>query len=63
MSTPKLAYSTREAAEMLGISPEKVKRLVRAGELRAVRSDPNRGAKFLITEESMREWLDSLEVA
>jgi excisionase family DNA binding protein len=63
MGTPRLAYSTREAAAMLGISPEQVKRLVRGGKLRAVRSDPNPGGKFLITEESMREWLDGLEVA
>lgn len=62
MST-KLAYSTREAAAMLGISAEQVKKLVRQGKLRALRTHENRGAKFLITEQAMREWLDSLEVA
>ena len=71
MSKPKLTYSVPEAADMLGISPEQVRRLVRAGDLKAVRtakfeekpSGAKRGGKFLITEESMRHWLDSLEVA
>ncbi len=71
MSKSKLAYSVPEAADMLGVSPEHVRRLVRAGDLKAVRTSPLeekesgalRGGKFLITEASMRAWLDSLEVA
>lgn len=71
MSDEKLAYSVPEAAKKLGISPEQVRRLARAGDLRAVRTSPLeekesgalRGGKFLITEASMRKWLDSLEVA
>jgi excisionase family DNA binding protein len=67
----KLAYNVPEAADMLGISPEQVRRLVRAGDLKAVRSakleekpsGAKRGGKLLITEASMKSWLASLEVA
>lgn len=67
----KLSYSTEEAAKVLGISQEQVKKEIRAGRLRAVRTSPLeekpsgafRGGKLLVTEESMRAWLDGLEVA
>lgn len=71
MSTKKLSYSTAEAAVMLGVSHELVKRAIRSGALRAVRTSPMeekpsgalRGGKLLVTEDALREWLDSLEVA
>jgi hypothetical protein len=71
VTRPKIAYSVAEAAGALGISQEQVKREIRAGKLQAVRTSPLeekpsgafRGGKLLITWESMREWLDGLEVA
>lgn len=59
----KLSYTTAEAAAALGLSIDKIKQMVRKGELKAVRTDENRGGRFLITEQAMRDWLDSRPVA
>ena len=67
----KKMYNVHEAAHWLGIGPEQVRRLIRAGDLVAVRtkkleekpSGAVRGGKFLTTEEWMQQYVDSLEVA
>lgn len=71
MTLPKLSYSVAEAARALGLSPEHVKREINAGRLIAVRTSPleekpsgaMRGGKLLITEQALRDYLRSLEVA
>jgi excisionase family DNA binding protein len=51
--TDRLTYSTREAAEALGISTSKVYALIRRGELRSIRVDGRR----LIARAWLREFL------
>ena len=53
----KLAYSIREAADALGISPEKVRRLIKAGRLKSVMLDGRR----LIHRDHLIEFADRLK--
>lgn len=66
MSTPRLAFTRKEAAEMCGVSPDTIAKAKAAGALKAKRltDDPTKkGGKELYTAAALQSWLDSLEDA
>jgi len=64
---PKLSYSVAEAAEVTGVSPDTIKRAIRARHLKARRSavDANGvpAGKYLIFHADLIAWLEGLEAA
>lgn len=54
---PTLTYRVADVAEMLGLSRNKIYRLVYAGELKAVKVSPVRNGPLLITKKSLDAWL------
>jgi excisionase family DNA binding protein len=60
-SVPRLAYSVREAAEILGVSHKSVRELVWSGQLRHRRlSDRADGrGKIVIPASAIKEWLNA----
>lgn len=66
--TIKLALTTDEAATATGLSPDTIKKAIRAGKLPAKRSgetneDGKQTGRYLIKVDSLRDWLDGLEDA
>ena len=53
-----LAYSLRDAAKMLGLSVPTLRKLIKSKRLTAHAA----GAKFLITAEDLKRYLDSLPI-
>ena len=53
MTGDKIAVSAREAARLLGVRPETVLRLVRAGEIPARRL----GTRWVVSVRVLEEWL------
>ena len=53
-----LAYSLRDAAKMLGLSVPTLRKLIKSKRLTARAA----GAKFLITAEDLKRYLDSLPI-
>lgn len=64
---PKLSYSVAEAAKVTGVSPDTIKRAIRADLLKAKRSTIDKhgvpGGKYLILHGDLVAWLDGLEAA
>lgn len=63
MSTPRLAYTRREAAAMCGVSVETIARAKNAGELKAKRltkDETQKGGRELYRLEDLQAWLDGL---
>ena len=54
----KLSFSVAEVGEATDMSERTIYRLIRAGELKAVKPT---GSKFIITRKHLTEYLDSLE--
>lgn len=52
----KLAYNQKEAAEVLGVCKQTIEKLVRNGEIHAVRPSKNR---IIIPVEALKEYLAS----
>lgn len=66
MSTPRLAYTRKEAAEMCGVSESTIQRAKARGDLKAVRlkqDESQKGGKELYTVSALQAWLDSLPAA
>jgi len=55
----RLAYSVKETAYLLGLNPETVHDLVKAGNIHAVRAKPGNGrSKFLIPRDALLDYLE-----
>lgn len=61
---PRISFNRREAAEILGVSPDTIKRAKLAGHLRAKSTsydaDGNPTGNDLYTLEDLRAWFDGL---
>lgn len=60
---PRLGYSREEAAQICGVSLDTIRRAINKGTLRAKRTGANGGGKYLITEQAIRDWLETLDDA
>lgn len=63
MSTPRLAYTRKEAAEMCGVSEDTIRRAKNAGLLKAKRltkDETRAGGKELYRLADLEAWLDGL---
>lgn len=58
-----LAYSREDAARLCSVSVDTVRRAINKGTLRAKRTGKDGGGKYLITEQALRDWLETLEDA
>ena len=61
--TERLSYTREEAAALVGVKVDTIRRAVNSGKLRAKRTGKDGGGKYLITREALKDWLDSLEDA
>lgn len=63
MTTPRLAFTRREAAEMCGVSEDTIRRAKNSGALKAKRltkDETKKGGKELYTLAALQAWLDGL---
>lgn len=63
-ATTRLAYTSREAAEMCGVSEDTIRRAKNSGALKAKRvkrdADKPGGGRDLYRPEDLRAWIDGL---
>lgn len=62
MSAP-VFYTRKEAAAVLRVSEDTVRRAINSGRLRAKATGENGGGKTLISADALRDFFDSLEDA
>lgn len=63
MTTPRLAFTRKEAAEMCGVSEDTIRRAKNSGALKAKRltaDETRKGGKELYTLASIEAWLENL---
>lgn len=60
---PKLFLSLAEAAEATGMGPDYLRGAVAAGILRAKRTGPNGGGRYLFRLADLEAWFEGLEAA
>lgn len=63
VSLPRLAVTRREAAEMLGVSEDTIRRAKNAGRLRAKKIGANSAGKELYAVKDLQAWFESLDDA
>lgn len=61
--TTRLAYTRQEAAEVMGVKLDTIRRAINSGKLRAKKTGSGGGGNYLISEDQLRAWFETLEDA
>lgn len=59
MTETRLSYTRQEAAEVMGVSLDTIRRAIKAGTLRAKK----KGRVILVSPDALRDWFNGLEDA
>lgn len=56
----RLFFTREEAAKAAGVSLDTIRRAINAGHLRAKRTGPEGGGKYLVSADALRAWFEQL---